>query len=250
MSNHQFITRRVALAGLVTLGSSRAVFARTDESFAFEPTSRYEPRTIEGWPVLIHGGFLKNDPDLSARTIELLRSQLLQVIRRLPEAAVDRLRTVRIWVEEKEPHHPCMAYHPDPSWLQDHGMNPEKARCVELANARNFLRWTEQQPWMVLHELAHGYHHLVLPQGFDNPEVKAEFDRAKRDGIYDSVARVGGRQERAYAATNPMEYFAESTEAYFGKNDFFPFDRSDLDRHDPAMAKLLARIWDDPLSSP
>ena len=48
-----------------------------------------------------------------------------------------------------------MTYHPDAGWLRDHGVNPEKASCVELANVRNFLEWTREQPSMLLHELAH-----------------------------------------------------------------------------------------------
>ena len=49
--------------------------------------------------------------------------------------------------------------------------------------------------------------------------------------------------ERSYAMTNPMEYFAESTEAYFSRNDFFPFTRDDLEKHDPEMARLIANLW-------
>jgi dipeptidyl-peptidase-4 len=40
-----------------------------------------------------------------------------------------------------------------------------------------------------------------------------------------------------------MEYFAESTEAYFGRNDFFPFDRRELTRHDPEVEALLGKLW-------
>ena len=40
-----------------------------------------------------------------------------------------------------------------------------------------------------------------------------------------------------------MEYFAESTEAYFSRNDFFPFTREELKKHDPAMFELLAKLW-------
>ena len=119
-----------------------------------------------------------------------------------------------------------MTYHPDAEWLRDHGKNPEKARCVELANARNFLKWTREQPWMALHELSHGYHHQFLKRGFENPEIKKAFDDAMRAKRYDSVLRSNGKKEKAYAATNPMEYFAEASEAYFGNNDFYPFDRA------------------------
>jgi len=41
-----------------------------------------------------------------------------------------------------------------------------------------------------------------------------------------------------------MEYFAESTEAYFGTNDFYPYVRSELKEHDPNMFNLLGTIWE------
>ncbi len=37
-----------------------------------------------------------------------------------------------IWVEAKETHHPCMAYHPDAGSLREHGMNPEKPGVLRL----------------------------------------------------------------------------------------------------------------------
>ena len=43
--------------------------------------------------------------------------------------------------------------------------------------------------------------------------------------------------------TNPPEYFAESCEAYFGTNDFYPFVRAELQRHDPVMYELIERAW-------
>ena len=209
----------------------------------FEPTDRYESRTIEGWTVLVHRVFLADQPELAERTLTLLRFQLYQIARRLPAGAVAKLQKVRIWVEEAEPHHPCMAYHPDASWLRDHGMNPEKARCVEVANARAFLDWTIDQPWMVLHELAHAYHDQFLDRGFDSPDVRDAFDHARASGRYDSVRRIRGDDARAYALNDPMEYFAEATEAYFGTNDFFPFVRPELKQHDPEGFELLERLW-------
>lgn len=203
----------------------------------------YRTRQIEGWQVWINGGFLSGQPELADRTLRLLGFQLYQITRVVPRDALAKLRAIRIWVEENEPHHPCMAYHPDPRWLIDHGMNPEKARCVELANARTFLVWTIHQPWMLLHELAHGYHHQFLEGGYDNAEIKATYDRALKDRLYDRVLRYGGQEEKAYAATNPMEYFAEASEAYFGTNDFFPFVRIELRRHDPRAFELLESLW-------
>ena len=103
-------------------------------------------------------------------------------------------------------------------------------------------------PWFVLHELAHAYHDRELPKGFGNPEIAAAYARAKESGKYDKVERHFGNGrpntfEKAYAMTNPMEYFAETTEAYFGRNDFFPFTRDELKKHDPDMLELLGKLW-------
>lgn len=208
----------------------------------FDPTEAYQVRQIEGWQVLVNRRFLEQRPGLGDQTLALVRCQLYQIGRQVPQPALGKLRSIRIWVEEAEPHHPCMAYHPDPGWLRAHDMNPDKARCVEIANAQNFLSWTRQQPWMVLHELAHGYHHQFLG-GYENAEIRGLYQRMLDQKRYESVLHISGRSQRAYATRNPMEYFAESTEAFFGTNDFYPFVSAELKQHDPEMFRLLENVW-------
>jgi hypothetical protein len=207
---------------------------------AFDPTADYEVRHVEGWDVLVNRRLLDRRA-LCAQTLRLLDDHLYRITRAVPARALANLRRIPVWVEVAEPHHPCMCYHPDAGWLRAHDMNPQKAGGVEIANARNFLAWTRVQPWMVLHELAHGYHHQVL--GFDDPEVKACYRRAVEAKLYDSVLHYDGKKVRAYALTNEKEYFAEATEAYFGSNDYYPFVRAELRQHDPRMYALLGKVW-------
>lgn len=238
--------RRAAFLGVLAVAVLSAV-ARADEATVqtvkYEPSDAYCDETIEGWPVRLNKSFTMREPDLCAETLALLRQQLYLIVRNVPTPAVEKLRQITIWVEEAEPHHPCMCYHPDPGWLRSHDMNPDKARSVEVANARNFLTWCHDQPWMVFHELAHGYHHQFLDQGFENAEVRKAFERVKSANAYDSVLRIQGRRGPHYALTNPQEYFAESSEAYFGTNDFYPFVRSELREADPEGFELLGRLW-------
>ena len=42
------------------------------------------------------------------------------------------------------------------------------------------------------------------------------------------------------------QYFADLTEAYFGKNDFFPFNREDLKKYDPTGYQLMKTVWGQP----
>jgi dipeptidyl-peptidase-4 len=94
---------------------------------------------------------------------------------------------------------------------------------------------------MVLHELAHAYHDQVLT--FQHPGIQGAYREAKKGGAYDSVLRISGMKERHYAMTDPQEYFAEGTEAYFGTNDFYPFVRAELRVHDPKLFHLLEELW-------
>ncbi|WP_165069868.1 hypothetical protein [Paludisphaera rhizosphaerae] len=208
-----------------------------------EPTANYETRDLVGWSVRIHRAFPRDEPELASRTLALLEDQLRAIERAVPAPAVAKLRTIPIWVERDEPHHPCMAYHPSASWLVEHDMNPDKARCVEIADARNFLDWCRDQPWMVLHELAHGYHHQVVEGGFNNPEIAEAHRRAEASKSYDRVLHINGKERRHYALTNPQEYFAEASEALFGANDFYPFVRAELSKHDPEGHALIRRLW-------
>ena len=47
-----------------------------------------------------------------------------------------------------------------------------------------------------------------------------------------------------YGLNNEKEYFAEGTEAYFYRNDFYPFVRAELKEHDPDLHAVLAKIWE------
>jgi Mlc titration factor MtfA (ptsG expression regulator) len=101
-----------------------------------------------------------------------------------------------------------------------------------------------RMPLFVLHELAHAYHEQVF--GFDEPGIKAAYQKALQSGKYDAVENYSGKVRRAYAMTDQMEYFAETTEAFFGRNDFYPFDRDELIKHDPQMYRLLKQYWGSP----
>lgn len=230
-------------ATCLSFGSPRFGAGSADEKRRFDPTDRYERKKIEGWNVLVNKDLLAKSPELADQTLDLLRIQLYQIGRTVRRKPLSDLKTITIWVEEDEPHHPCMAYHPDAGWLRDHDMNPDKARCVEIANAKTFLNWTIEQPWMVLHELAHGYHHQFLKGGFENREVLDAYRSAMKKELYHSVVYFNGSEKKAYATTNQQEYFAEASEAFLGTNDFYPFVRAELKKHDPKIEALLRTIW-------
>jgi hypothetical protein len=121
-------------------------------------------------------------------------------------------------------------------------MHSEKVKGVEFTNTAIFEKAIVRMPMMLLHELAHGYHNLVL--GYEHPDLVRLYNQAKQSGSYDKVARRNREPQVAYAMDNQMEYFAECTEAFFGENDFYPFNRQELKVHDPEMYDWLTKVWD------
>jgi hypothetical protein len=210
---------------------------------AFDEIDAYAHETIHGFTVLVHRD-VEAHADEAAEMRRELRHQLHVIGETLPERPLAELRKVRIWVEWEAKPNGAAEFHPSAEWLREHGYNPAKAGDVEINNARNFVSWSRShQPSMMLHELAHAYHFRVL--GYDHAAIQAAFKRAVAEGKYDEVDHVDGSRQKAYALTDAKEYFAELTEAYFGKNDFFPYERAELKSHDQEGYAVLEQAWGD-----
>ncbi|MFO0875895.1 MAG: DPP IV N-terminal domain-containing protein [Gemmataceae bacterium] len=220
------------------------------------PDPVYETRTVRGWTLHIHRELLAAGARQTARAVELLDQQLGEIIKVVPKAVVAKLQRVPLYFNPEYPGvRPTAEYHPGAGWLRDQRRDPAMAKAVEFTNIRLFEAEVNRMPWFVLHELAHAYHDRDLPDGFGNRQIAAAFVRARDAGTYAKVERHLGNgrpntREKAYALTNPMEYFAETTEAYFGRNDFFPFTRDELKKADPTMFALLGLLWEMPPAPP
>ncbi len=235
----------IVLASLaVTIGAAADV---PEPLTGGQTAGAYQTRSIEGWTVHVSNSLLEKDNAGTQAALALLKQQLAEIVRVVPAAALARLREVPLWFSpEYAGVAPTAEYHPDAGWLRDHGRNPAMAGSIEFTNVGIFAAETRRMPNFALHELAHAFHDRVL--GFDQADVVAAYERAKASASYDHVERSSGdgrpnRREKAYAMTNPMEFFAECSEAFFSRNDFFPFNRAELHDHDPRTEKLLQRLW-------
>jgi hypothetical protein len=170
---------------------------------------------------------------LRQKTVDKLHSMLVEMTSRLPALAVAALRPTKIWLELDDEQSEGGVYHPSSKWLRDKGMNPDKAKSVQFS-ASTFMPWSEDQPAMVLHEFAHAF--LDQFRGNDQPDLLSAFQHACQAGLYQS--------ERAYALNAQQEFFAELSEAYFWRNDYFPYTRGDLQKYDPASAAVIASLWE------
>jgi hypothetical protein len=214
---------------------------------ASSPVPTYQTQTLEGWTVRIDDRLLTaaNKP-LTDKALELIAAQLKEVVRVVPAGPVAQLRKVKLWLSPPYPNAPQSGqYHAAEAWLIQQGRNPAMVKGIEFSNVFIFEQESKRMPVFVLHELSHAYYDQVLGE---HAGIKAAYARARASKSYDCVERWRGPErpttfESAYAMLDDWEYFAENSEALFGRNDFYPFTREDLGKHDPGMLALLQQVW-------
>jgi dipeptidyl-peptidase-4 len=209
----------------------------------------WQIESIEGWQIAISKRFTEEDQPAVDATRRVLSIQLKELRGMgIPEVTLRRLQQVPMWISPEYPGIvPRAEYHPSAQWLTDHQRDPIMARGIEWTNTKIIDQESRRMPSMVLHELAHAYHDQEL--GYNDLAAMEHFHRAQAGGRYEAVERrdAEGRvsREAAYAISNVQEFFAESTESFLGRNDYFPYNRSELEEFDPATARWMRKVWTD-----
>ena len=230
--------RILLLFTLFTLGATLP--AQPDKEGFYKPVNK----VVEGWTIEVEPVLLEaKNKSTADKAFTALANHLQRVKYILPAARVKELQTIRIRLELHNERMGAMQYHPSRQWLRANRHDPALAKHVHLPRAKSLYAphmWAKH-PYVVLHELAHAYHDQVLR--FNNKEIIEAYNAAKKAGIYEKVMLYTGRTVRHYGLNNHKEYFAESTEAYLGVNDFYPFVRGELKKHDPRMYKIMEKVW-------
>lgn len=210
-----------------------------------ETEDRFEIRNVEGWTVYTNRALFQEHPEETARTLEHLRWELYQIKLAASAQAVAHIQTTTpVWIEYKEK--VSLSYHPDRQWLLDRGYEiPQDPQSMVSLSVGTHYDDSYRHPFAVFHEMAHAYDFDVTGQGqrYGNDEIQAAYDRMMEAGQYAHILIWDGRYGSHYACSNRMEYWAESTEAYFGVNDFYPFVRAELRAFDPDQVRLIERYW-------
>jgi hypothetical protein len=208
----------------------------------------YAYRTIRQWTV---GFETVNWAGLDSILSQVLEAKLHEIEQVLPAKPLADLRSaVPIMADCTTSDFPAVAvYHwvgAEP-WLREHGEPVCKAGSINILQAAAFIGLVQdvaRYPAALLHEVAHAYHDRFAPGGIHNNIIHEAYQDAVGSGIYEHVLNVTGIMHQANAITNAMEYFANTTTAYFLRNDDFPADRAELAQTDPAGLRMIQRIWD------
>ena len=214
---------------------------------------------VQGFYTLEHEGFKFKireevyETPAAQSAISHLKEDLTEINQLIPEAALKVMKRNPIWLE-KDLTDGAAWYHNNRDWLAEQSVKDSrymtaKWHCVELCNYVHYVSWSDQnQPYMVLHELCHLYHDQALAGGFENPDVKAAYNHAKNSGMYKNKPyRLDSKTvyniDVAYAMNDQMEYFSEICEAYWGENDYYPFNYEDLKEYDTQGFALMEKVW-------
>jgi hypothetical protein len=220
---------------------------------------------VQGFYTLEHEGFKFKireevyDTPAAQSAISHLKEDLTEINQLIPEAALKVMKKNPIWLE-KDLTDGAAWYHNNRDWLAEQSVKDSrymtaKWHCVELCNYVHYVSWSDQnQPYMVLHELCHLYHDQALAGGFENPDVKAAYNHAMNAGLYVNTAYRLDKNTliqhyddyyhaKVYATNNQMEYFSEICEAYWGENDYYPFNYEDLKEYDTQGFALMEKVW-------
>ncbi len=224
---------------------STATHAEDADSDVAKKPAWIEPveKQIEGWTVSVDPALLSGEHAAEGEVaLKMLANHLQRIAILIVGKPLEDLRKVGIQIEHG---HELgnMQYHPGADWLAENGYDPRLVKKVHIPRAKELLSRQQmlKHPAVILHELAHAYHDQFM--GFDDAEVLDAYRAAMKAGTYERVLLFDGRTVKHYAATDHKEYFAEATEAYLYRNDFFPFVAAELKTHDPAAFTVMEKTW-------
>lgn len=200
----------------------------------------YQKMQSDDWTLMLDQGLQTADAASRSAFNAVLTDQLNK-LKKLPAHAQSSLHGVSIYVSSGTYRAFGAQHHPSAQWLQEHGYPVEFTGNIEICNWKEFTSMVRSQPYALLHEMSHAYH-------FQHPELDAPimraYENAKVTGLYRQVTRDHKPElQEAYAISNHREYFAELSEAYFGENDFYPYQNAELKQYDPHGYAMLESVW-------
>jgi hypothetical protein len=113
---------------------------------------------------------------------------------------------------------------------------PDKTLGIEIYNCFDYRRM--RLHWngcgLILHELCHLIHQVVLPDGLDNAKVQSLFEKAQASGLYNRTLRrdwadMPVTYDMHYAMVDHKEFFAEQSVTFLAKG-YTELDQMDMDK--------------------
>lgn len=213
----------------------------------------YATFEYEGFTFKLKESVVKTED--AQKAISHMKSDLKKIVTMgVREDILKIMRGKPIWLEENNTQNKSAAwYHTYAAYPTTYGDLAAKGKCVEITNYKYYVSWSDQnQPFMVFHELCHLYHDQGLG-GDNNSTIKNAYNNAKNKGIYNEIWYRSNtsyttedkwtKTNQAYCMNTMWEYFSELSEAYWGENDYYPFNYMQLKEFDSMGFAAMETIW-------
>ena len=212
--------------------------------FCIAQESSYQSREVAGFQVYVNKNDLPQHEAPINSAIQFIEGKLEEIKALGLQPSVEKqLLSINIFLEWSNGSHGTAVYNRSAYALQTLNQSMEKWKAVEIHHVRNFLKNdTSRQPYLIFHELAHGYHDRIgkLEQGM----ITHAYENAMQLGLYDRmVPNQFGERVYPYARADEREYFAELSVAFLAKNTTYPFISTELEVHDPVGYRMLTTLW-------
>jgi hypothetical protein len=212
------------------------------------PPREYEAARAGDWTVRVEKQLLADAPEVGKKAQARLEKKLDEALRALPGSSHARVKRLEIFLmygpkakaggrdnglEYFQKDAPKYHKHLDRRW----------SSCVVIYSAENYVQISDF--WALkarVHEFAHAQH--LEQWAEDQPDIRRAWENAMKRGLYHNVKDDRGKTvEKAYAAVNHLEYFAELSCAYFTGCNYQPFDRKELKAYDPVGYAMVEKMW-------
>jgi hypothetical protein len=212
------------------------------------PPRIYVTQRVRDLEISIEKQLYDENPELARRAVARLAASREEALQLLPPTSRAELRAIPVFLMYGSQargggRDNGIFYVSRDAPLKRPLLDTRWGNVIVVRSANNYTNISDF--WAIkslIHELSHAQH--LLHYAKDDPQLVNAWQRAVREGLYQHVVDEKGRNiDTAYAAVNPLEYFAELSAMYFFGCNYPPRNRSELLKYDPRGAALVARWW-------
>lgn len=200
--------------------------------------SSYKTYKIDSFRCFVSDEVMRQEANgtWNTKPLAILSKALKKVNEVYPDKALDLFHRTFLFVDWNKPGALGLYVKGDkgPSDFSKH------INCIEL-NGMKFVTESHNNKKLepnnaatlvLIHELAHCYHHQIL--GWENGSIKNAYQNAKNKTIFDL---------KSYLMSSDKEYFAELTTAYLDKHYSTPKSKQEIKQKDVIGFALMESIW-------
>lgn len=244
-------TGRQWIVACLVLVCSYAVFAEVivPDVIGDPYEENREYLTIEGFKVYVlpvqqyswRGYTLEEREDERLRAVRKVTEQLRVAVTLLPPDPINELRTrVILYMDDTceygNPTEVPRTVKTGKIYYSPLASKDGTNRKLGQVTIRCYSAFVHEYPYkgIVLHELAHAWHDLFIPNGFENHKIKTQYEWSKE---------CLHSRHKSYWKTNVSEFFAEMSCAYFFRSKDVPHTDMSMSEKNKA---LVNAAWQDP----